>query len=93
MTRDELIEAQEKNLETEIAELAAGDPAENERPEAIMRFFSFSHLRPGPGRVLSSHFASLAVEVCNSVKPSAERTVALRKLLEGKDAAVRACLP
>jgi hypothetical protein len=58
----------------------------------IMAFFRFAHLPP----TLQEHarpWAELAVRVCNTINPSAERTVALRKLLEGKDAAVRAALP
>jgi len=58
--------------------------------EAIMRFFAFSHL-PGTLRDVSFPFAQLAVKVM-SLPRSAERTVALRKLLESKDAAVRAAL-
>jgi hypothetical protein len=58
--------------------------------ETILRFFSFAHL-PEKLQGMSFAFASLAVQVMELPR-SAERTVALRKLLEGKDAAVRAAL-
>jgi hypothetical protein len=60
--------------------------------EPLLRYFSFSHLK-GPLARVSSWFAITASHVASEVPRSAERTVALRKLLEGKDAAVRAMLP
>jgi hypothetical protein len=62
--------------------------AESERK---LRFFSYGHL-PEPLQNISLSFAQLAVEVCERCQPGPERTVALRKLLEAKDAAVRARL-
>lgn len=67
----------------------------NENPwlrEPLLRFFRFAHL-PTALQAYSKPWAALAVHICESLPPSAERTVALRKLLEGKDAAVRAALP
>lgn len=61
------------------------------REEKIMRFFKFAHL-PRPLSTISAMFADLAAKVC-SLPSCAEKTVALRKLLESKDAAVRAALP
>lgn len=58
--------------------------------EPILKFFAFTHL-PERLQGISFAFASLAVQVMELPR-SAERTVALRKLLEGKDAAVRASL-
>lgn len=58
----------------------------------LMFFFRFGHL-PEHLQQFSMPWATLAVHVCDTIKPSAERTVALRKLLEGKDCAVRAALP
>jgi hypothetical protein len=58
---------------------------------AIIKYFRFAHLPPSL-QEYSRPFAELACTVCDLIKPSAERTVALRKLLEGKDAAVRAAL-
>lgn len=57
----------------------------------VMRYFRFAHL-PQHLQVHSRPWAALAVHVCETIAPSPERTVALRKLLEGKDAAVRAAL-
>jgi hypothetical protein len=56
----------------------------------LLRFFAFKHLPPKLQGV-SALFCELALAIC-LVRPSAERTVALRKLLESKDAAVRAAL-
>jgi hypothetical protein len=61
------------------------------REEIILRYFTFAHLPSGLAAV-SKRFAELALEIV-SLPKSAERTVALRKLLESKDSAVRAALP
>jgi hypothetical protein len=66
--------------------------AELQMNNPIMRYFQFAHL-PSHLQAFSRPWAELAVHVCETIPPSAERTVALRKLLEGKDAAVRAALP
>jgi hypothetical protein len=58
--------------------------------EPIVKFFAYQHLPPKIQSV-SSSFASLAITIMGLPR-SAERTVALRKLLESKDAAVRAAL-
>ena len=54
-----------------------------------MQFFSYSHL-PEHLRVVSEPFAALAADIVATIPRNPERTVALRKLLEAKDAAVRA---
>lgn len=59
--------------------------------EDILQFFAFAHLKPELQEV-SEPFAMLAEFVCNALPRNAERTVSLRKLLEAKDAAVRAHL-
>lgn len=59
--------------------------------DAIMRFFDFSHL-PANLLKVSAPFAELAWVVANEPQKSAETTIALRKLLEAKDCAVRAAL-
>lgn len=56
-----------------------------------MQHFSWQHLREEL-RVVSKPFCDLAAHVVDSLPDNAERTVALRKLLEAKDAAVRAHL-
>jgi hypothetical protein len=59
--------------------------------EHIRQFFAWSHLPPHLAEV-SRPFAILADEILNTLPRNPERTVALRKLLEAKDAAVRARL-
>ena len=58
--------------------------------EHIVQFFSFGHLPPHLQEV-SRPFAEM-VERIMLLPRNPERTVALRKLLESKDAAVRAYL-
>lgn len=60
--------------------------------EPIMRYFASEHL-PTHLRTVSEPYALLALRLVATLPRSAERTVALRKLLESKDAAVRAALP
>lgn len=68
----------------------AGATAPLEPP--ILRFFRYDHL-PEHLQTHSMPFAALAVWITDHLPPSAERTVALRKLLEAKDAARTAALP
>lgn len=65
---------------------AMGVPA-----EPMMQFFTYSHL-PEHLQVVSQAFAGLAEVVVATLPRNPERTVALRKLLEAKDCAVRAVL-
>lgn len=62
-----------------------------EPSEHIMQFFSYAHL-PAHLRKVSEPFGTLAQFVVENCPRNPERTVALRKLLEAKDAAVRALL-
>ena len=55
----------------------------------MLRWFTFAHLPPDL-RETSEPFALLASRIVETLPAGAERTVALRKLLESKDAAVRA---
>lgn len=59
--------------------------------DPILRFFHYSHL-PEALRTSSKPFCDLARTLVETLPRNAERTVALRKLLEAKDAAVRANL-
>lgn len=59
--------------------------------DPLIKFFQFEHL-PEKLKVISSVFWDAAHKICAMTHPSAERTVALRKLLESKDAAVRSAL-
>lgn len=60
--------------------------------DRMLRYFDFTHLRVPELRATSELFYSLAYELVRTLPASAERTVAFRKLLEAKDAAVRAAL-
>jgi hypothetical protein len=64
----------------------------DETGEQLLKFFKADHL-PTPLAAMSEKFGLLACAVVDEAPRSAERTVALRKLLESKDAAVRALLP
>lgn len=57
----------------------------------MMRFFEHAHLPPDLAAV-SAPFAVLADTLTEQLPAGPERTVALRKLLESKDCAVRAAL-
>lgn len=58
----------------------------------IVQFFSYAHLRDPLARV-SEIFERAAITLLAMLPDGPELTVALRKLLEAKDAAVRAALP
>jgi len=59
--------------------------------EPILQFFEYLHLPPHL-QAISQPFSALAKEIVAKVPRNPERTVALRKLLEAKDCAVRAVL-
>lgn len=59
--------------------------------EKILTYFTYAHL-PEDLREVSKLYADLAHEVYHRLPAGAESTVALRKLLESKDAAVRSAL-
>jgi hypothetical protein len=59
--------------------------------EPMLRWFEYGHL-PDKLQFVSSNFWDLACQIVATIPQSPERTVALRKLLESKDAAVRASL-
>lgn len=59
--------------------------------ERMMRWFEYKHL-PSALQVVSRQFHDCATWIEANIKSGPERTVALRKLLEAKDAAVRAKL-
>ena len=58
----------------------------------LLRYFDCSHLVEGPLRQTSMRFGMLATELDELLPECSEKTVALRKLLEAKDSAVRAAL-
>jgi len=63
--------------------------AEEKWEDRMIKWFAFEHL-PEHLRDVSAAFHKLAQSICFAIDPGPERTVALRKLLEAKDAAVRA---
>ena len=77
--------------QTELAKDARDAIAEHAKEEPIVRFFAYAHL-PAFLQGVSKPFGDLALHLL-TIPRSAERTLALRKLLESKDAAVRAALP
>lgn len=60
--------------------------------DPILRYFHYTHL-PATLQAASRQFCELAAHIVTTLPRNAERTVALRKLLEAKDAAVRANVP
>lgn len=62
-----------------------------EQTDPIMQFFAYEHLPPTL-QAISQPFGELATHVVAALPRNPERTVCLRKLLEAKDAAVRASL-
>jgi len=70
--------------------------ADTNPSDPIMQFFAYEHL-PSNLQAVSRPWCEMAKSLVDPTSPNllprnAERTVALRKLLEGKDAAVRAAL-
>lgn len=72
---------------------------ETRQPDRMLKWFAYEHLPSHLQGVskqfdllqgVSKQFGLLAQDVCALIEPGPERTVALRKLLEAKDAAVRA---
>jgi hypothetical protein len=57
----------------------------------ILRYFTYEHL-PEKLQNVSRPFSDLAYGIEDTLPPGPEKSVALRKLLESKDAAVRAAL-
>ena len=62
---------------------------EKMQEDRMMKWFAYEHL-PENLKDISQPFCFLAREMCHKIEPGPERTVMLRKLLEAKDAAVRA---
>ncbi len=62
---------------------------EKKQEDRMMKWFAYEHL-PENLKDISQPFCFLAREMCHKIEPGPERTVMLRKLLEAKDAAVRA---
>ncbi len=59
--------------------------------EHILQFFAWAHLPPHL-QAVSQPFGEMAENIIANIPRNPERAVALRKLLEAKDAAVRAAV-
>lgn len=59
--------------------------------DRLLQFFAYDHL-PANLKPTSKLFSDLAQQLLAGLPPNPERTVALRKLLEAKDCAVRAAI-
>ena len=59
--------------------------------DPVLRFFHYSHL-PERLQAQSRPFCAMARTIIDTLPRNAERSAALRKLLEAKDCAVRASL-
>ncbi len=59
--------------------------------EHILQFFAYEHL-PAYLQTVSKPFCELATQIATTLPRNPELTIALRKLLESKDAAVRAVI-
>ena len=59
--------------------------------DRMLQFFAYEHLPPHLAEI-SKPFGLLARQIVDTLPSNSERTVALRKLLEAKDCAVRAVL-
>lgn len=58
----------------------------------ILRYFEYDHLKSRNLRDVSGAFRGLALDLDKDLPDGPEKSTALRKLLESKDAAVRAAL-
>jgi len=91
--REQIPEAAEyriKDLSKQLDEKAAAGTLGQPR-DRMLQFFTHGHLPDHLAKV-SIGFCQLAEEICGTLPSNPERTVALRKLLEAKDCAVRALL-
>jgi hypothetical protein len=66
-------------------------PTAEKRVNPIMRFFDYEHLPPKL-QAVSKPIGDLARQMDGGLPDSAEKSAGLRKLLEAKDALVRAAL-
>ena len=80
-----------KHMTTNLDNIEVMRQAALESGERMARWFAFAQL-PKDLQPISAAFCSLACTVIEKIQPGPERTVALRKLLEGKDAAVRSII-
>lgn len=72
-----------------VAEWREPAPVQEPPTDHVLQFFAFEHLPPAL-KEISRPFGQMAASITKTLPRNPERTVALRKLLEAKDAAVRA---
>lgn len=76
---------------TEIHPSPAEFTADEIAADPVLRFFHYAHL-PAKLRATSEPFCGMARMIVETLPRNPERSVALRKLLEAKDCAIRANL-
>lgn len=76
-------------MNTKIHPAPDGFSGSQLKDDPILRYFRFSHL-PDKLQAVSKPFCFLAMDLVRNLPRNAERSTALRKLLEAKDCAVRA---
>jgi hypothetical protein len=77
-----------KGIPPEYCTMDLGDVSGLDAPkEPLLQFFGEFYAKPWP---VHEAFAKLAKEIVDLLPRNPERTVALRKLIEAKDAAIRA---
>lgn len=79
-------------MKTEIHPSPIEFTSQQLQEDPILRYFHYAHLPPTL-QSISHLFCNLVHALITEVPRNAERSVALRKLLEAKDAAVRANVP
>jgi len=72
-------------------DFTAGATAAPIARDRLEQFFKYAHLPPNL-QAVSKPFCELAAHIVDTLPKNPERTVALRKLLEAKDCAVRALI-
>lgn len=80
-----------KEAEEDITPMTT-PPTQSNNQHQLLRYFDYSHLPQGFMQEVSKRFLAIATDVDHFLPDGSEKTTALRKLLEGKDAAVRAAL-
>ncbi len=84
-------DAQEVRIMKQRMQDAVNKPDSAPPRDRMLQFFMYGHLPDHLAKV-SLPFCQLAEEIAATLPSNPERTVALRKLLEAKDCAVRALL-
>src|ERR1700746_3419799 len=88
--RDERVAAMKEKLAAARASMEkciAERPVTNAgQPDRMLQFFAYAHL-PEHLQAVSKPFCELAEHICRTLAGNPERTGALRKLMEAKDAA------